>query len=85
LNILSAGERRHSKRVKLDSSNLSLNTWFTAVLLIPATKKGFSCLEFQSQLGLKRYKTAFNLIHKIRTAMGKRDGLYLLKEMVEYE
>jgi len=69
----------------MESSNLSLQTWFTAFLLMSATKKGFSCLEFQRQLGLKRYETAFNLMHKIRAVMGKRDDLYLLKGMVEYD
>lgn len=69
----------------MESSNLSLHTWFTAFLLMSATKKGFSCLEFQRQLGLKRYQTAFNLMHKIRSVMGKRDDLYLLKGMVEYD
>lgn len=69
----------------MESSNLSLHTWFTAFLLMSATKKGFSCLEFQRQLGLKRYETAFNLMHKIRTVMGKRDNMYLLKGMVEYD
>ena len=69
----------------MESSNLSLHTWFTALLLMSATKKGFSCLEFQRQMGLKSYETAFNLMHKIRTVMGKRDDLYLLKGMVEYD
>ena len=69
----------------MESSNLSLHTWFTAFLLMSATKKGFSCLEFQRQLGLKRYETAFNLMHKIRSIMGKRDDLYFLKGMVEYD
>lgn len=69
----------------MESSNLSLHTWFTAFLLMSATKKGFSCLEFQRQLGLKRYQTAFSLMHKIRAVMGKRDSLYLLKGMVEYD
>lgn len=69
----------------MESSNLSLHIWFTAFLLMSATKKGFSCLEFQRQLGLKRYETAFNLMHKIRAIMGKRDDLYLLKGMVEYD
>jgi hypothetical protein len=63
----------------MESTNLSLNTWFTAFLLMSATKKGFSCLEFQRQLGLKRYQTAFSLMHKIKAVMGKRDSLYLLK------
>ncbi|PZX61196.1 transposase-like zinc ribbon protein [Algoriphagus ratkowskyi] len=69
----------------MESSNQSLHTWFTAFLLMSATKKGFSCLEFQRQLGLKRYQTAFSLMHKIRTVMGKRDDLYFLNGMVEYD
>jgi hypothetical protein len=47
-----------------------------------ATKKGFSCLEFQRQLGLSRYETAFSLMHKIRVVMGKRDAMYMLKGMI---
>jgi formate-dependent nitrite reductase cytochrome c552 subunit len=50
-----------------------------------ATKKGFSCLEFQRQLGLKSYETAFKLMHKIRAVMGQRDDLCMLKGMVEYD
>jgi hypothetical protein len=69
----------------MEASNLSLHTWFTAFLLMSATKKGFSCLEFQRQLGLKRYETAFKLMHKIRFVMGKRDSSYMLKGMVEYD
>jgi hypothetical protein len=69
----------------MEASNLSLHTWFTAFLLMSATKKGFSCLEFQRQLGLSRYETAFNLMHKIRVVMGKRDAMYMLKGMVEYD
>lgn len=34
---------------------------------------------------MKRYEIAFNLMHKIRTVMSKRDDLYLLKGMVEYD
>ncbi|SIS60993.1 hypothetical protein SAMN05421761_10281 [Belliella pelovolcani] len=36
-------------------------------------------------MGLERYETAFNLMHKIRSVMGKRDDLYFLKGMVEYD
>jgi hypothetical protein len=69
----------------MESNNLSSHTWFTAFLLMSATKKGFPCLEFQRQLGLKRYQTAFSLMHKIRTVMGKQDDLYFLNGMVEYD
>ena len=42
-------------------------------------------MELQRQLGLKKYDTAFRLMHKIRSVMGKRDSSYMLKGMVEYD
>ncbi len=29
--------------------------------------------------------TAFRLMHKVRAMMGKRDSLYILKDMVEFD
>lgn len=69
----------------MENSKLALQVWMLAFMFISATKKGFSCLEFQRQLGLSRYETAFKLMHKIRAVMGRRDSLYLLKDMVEYD
>jgi len=69
----------------MEASNLSLHRWFTAFLLMSATKKGLSCLKFHRQLGLRRYETSFNLIHKISILMGKKDDLYMLNGMVEYD
>jgi hypothetical protein len=69
----------------MENSKLPLQVWMLAFLFISATKKGFSCLEFQRQLGLSRYETAFKLMHKIRAVMGRRDSLYQLKDMVEYD
>jgi len=69
----------------MEASNLSLHTWFTAFLLMSATKKRFSCLKLHRQLGLRRYETSFNLMHKIRILMGKKDDLYRLNGMVEYD
>lgn len=69
----------------MEKSKLSLHTWFLAFMLMSATKKGFSCLELQRQLSLSRYDTAFRLMHKIRACMGKRDELYTLKDMVEFD
>jgi hypothetical protein len=69
----------------MENSKLPLQVWMLAFTFISATKKGFSCLEFQRQLGLSRYETAFKLMHKIRAVMGRRDRLYLLKDMVEYD
>jgi hypothetical protein len=69
----------------MEHSKLPLQIWLLAFLLVSATKKGFSCLEFQRQLGLGRYATAFRLMHKIRVYMGKREALYTLSDMVEYD
>ncbi|WP_268037071.1 IS1595 family transposase, partial [Algoriphagus sp. PAP.12] len=69
----------------MENSKLPLQVWMMAFMFMSATKKGFSCLEFQRQLGLSRYETAFKLMHKIRAGMGRRDSLYQLKDMVEYD
>jgi hypothetical protein len=54
-------------------------------MLMAAAKKGFSCLEFQRQLGLSRYDTVFGLMHRISVVMGKRNALYTLTDMVEMD
>jgi hypothetical protein len=69
----------------MERSKLSLHLWMTAFMLMAATKKGFSCLEFQHQLGFSRYDTAFRLMHKIRVVMGRRDALYTLTDMIEMD
>lgn len=69
----------------MENSNLSLRTWLLAMTFISATKKGFSALELQRQMGHSRYATIFGLLHKIREIMGKRDGFYQLEDMVEYD
>lgn len=69
----------------MENSNLSLRTWLLAMTFISATKKGFSALELQRQMGHTRYATIFELLHKLREVMGKRDDLYTLEDMVEYD
>lgn len=56
-----------------------------AFIFMSATRKGFSCLEFQRQVSLSRYDTAFRLMHKIRAMMGKSDSLYILNDMIEFD
>ncbi|GGF50659.1 IS1595 family transposase [Echinicola marina] len=68
-----------------ENSKLPLRIWLLARLFMSATKKGFSCLELQRQLGLSRYETTFRLIHRIRLAMGQRDEIYTLSDMIEYD
>lgn len=69
----------------LENSNLSIRTWYQIILLISATKKGFSASEIQRQIGLKRYEPVWYCMHKIRRCMGKRDDLYKLADMVELD
>jgi hypothetical protein len=49
------------------------------------SKKGISAKELQRQLGRKRYEPVWLMMHKIRTAMGKRDDRYKLDDMVEFD
>lgn len=69
----------------MENSNLSLRKWAMALTFISATKQGFSALELQRQMGFTRYQTVFNLYHKVRVFMGKRDDTYKLEDMIEYD
>ena len=66
-------------------TKLSFFDWYLTIHLMTSTKKGFSALELQRQLGKKRYEPVFRMMHKIRTAMGARDNRYFLKDMVELD
>jgi transposase-like protein len=50
-------------------THLPLVTWFLATLLLCETKKGMSACQIQRSLGIKTYKTAWYLCHRIRAAM----------------
>jgi hypothetical protein len=52
-----------------------------AITFITATKKGFSAIELQKQLGMKRYEPVFRMYHKLRTVMRQRDDRYRLEEL----
>ncbi|MFT6726884.1 MAG: hypothetical protein ACJAV7_001334 [Flavobacteriales bacterium] len=62
----------------LEYSKLPFRYWFIAMHLISPTKKGFSSLEMQHQIGHKRYEPIWAMMHKIRSVMGKRDEKYQL-------
>jgi transposase-like protein len=53
----------------LHRTRQDLVTWFHAAYLVSTLTPGISALQFQSQLGLKRYETAFQMLHKLRSAM----------------
>ena len=53
----------------LHGTHLDLMTWFYAAFFVSTLTPGISALQFQRQLGLKRYETAFQLLHKVRSAL----------------
>lgn len=69
----------------MHGSKLPLMYWFTAIHLMTATKKTFSALEMQRQLGHKRYQPIWEMMHKLRSVMGLRDDKYKLKNTVELD
>jgi transposase-like protein len=64
-------------------SRIPLRKWFWAIFLIATSKKGVSMLYLQRRLGIKSYRAAWLMGHKIRQAMVQRDELYQLKGKVE--
>lgn len=50
-------------------SHTPLQIWFYAAFLDTTLTPGISAVQLQQQLGLTRYETAFQMLHKIRSAM----------------
>ena len=50
-----------------------LCTWLWAAYLMVTDKRGISAVQLQKQLGIGRYETAFNMLHKLRAAMVNPD------------
>lgn len=66
-------------------THLPLVTWFLATMLLCEAKKGMSACQIQRSLGIKTYKTAWYLCHRIRKAMletnkAKLDGIVEIDE-----
>ncbi len=53
----------------MQSSHTPLSTWFWGAYLITTQTPGQSALQFQRQLGLSRYETAYQILHKLRSGM----------------
>jgi hypothetical protein len=67
----------------MEKSHIPVRTWFMCIHLLTSTKKSFSALEMQRQLGMKRYEPVWYMMQKIRKSMGKRDSRYQLKGTIE--
>ena len=57
----------------MENSHTDLSVWFWAAYLIASQTPGISAVQFQRQLGLSRYETAFTLLHKLRAGMVRPD------------
>jgi len=69
----------------MQGSKLPLRHWFIAIHLLTSTKKGFSSLELQKQIGHKFYEPIWYMVQKLRKTMGLRDGKYQLDKIVELD
>ncbi len=61
-----------------------LLTWFHAIFLVSTLTPGISALQFQHLLGLKRYETAFKMLHTVRSTL-VAPGRELLHNEVEVD
>ncbi len=65
-------------------SKQPLTTWFQAAYLVTTHTPGMSALQFQRQVGIPSYKTAFLMLHKLRASM-VRPGRTNLSGFVEVD
>lgn len=63
---LTAGTAMHGSR-------MALSTWFWGAYLMTTQTPGMSAVQFQRQLGISRYETAFQVLHKLRAGMIRPD------------
>ena len=53
----------------MQRTHTPLTVWFWAAYLVSSMTPGLSAVQFQRQLGLTRYETAFQILHKLRSGM----------------
>lgn len=57
----------------MERTRIELSTWFWGAYLLSSMTPGMSAVQFQRQLGLGRYETAFQILHKLRAGMVRSD------------
>jgi transposase-like protein len=68
----------------MHKTRISLVKWFWAIFLVSHDKRGISAVRLEQELGIS-YPSAWLMLHKIRKAMGDRDGAYQLARLVEMD
>lgn len=69
----------------MERTHTPLSTWFWAAFLVASLTPGMSATQLQRQLGLTRYETAFQILHKLRSAMVRTSGPIGLRTHVEVD
>lgn len=57
----------------MERTHSPLSTWFWGAYLVSTMTTGMSAVQFQRQLGLTRYETAYQILHKLRAGMVRVD------------
>lgn len=57
----------------MQRTHTPLAVWFWGAYLVSSMTPGLSAVQFQKQLGLSRYETAFQILHKLRAGMVRQD------------
>lgn len=57
----------------MERTHTPLSIWFWGAYLASSLTPGMSAVQFQRQLGLGRYETAFQILHKLRAGMVRPD------------
>ena len=53
----------------MQDSHMPMQTWFWGAYLLTSLTPGMSAVQFQRQLGIATYETAFQMLHKLRAGM----------------
>src|SRR5688572_16198054 len=53
----------------MERTHTPLSTWFWSAYLVASLTPGISARQLQRQLGISRYETAFQILHKLRSGM----------------
>ena len=57
----------------MQDTHTPLSIWFWGAYLVATDTAGVSAVQFQRQLGLRVYETAFQILHKLRAGMVRPD------------
>ena len=57
----------------MQATRVPLQAWFLGAYLVTTQTPGISAVQFQRQLGLARYETAFQMLHRLRAGMVRPD------------